>query len=182
MKRVTSLVILLLLVGSCAAVLIYNHRKTMPPTPSPRSGTSEKAATAPNSPSVTIYFQSKGTDQTHLVPVVHPLPSNAPLLQSALQELLSGEVPQNCERPVPKGVKLLSTRINGNIAFVDLSREVMENFSGGVQNEALLVYAIVNTANSVPGVQKTQLLVEGKKVDSIGGHLEASEPLASHSE
>jgi spore germination protein GerM len=66
-------------------------------------------------------------------------------------------------------------------AFVDLSREIASGHGGGSLNELLTVYTIVNalTAN-LPAVTAVQLLVEGKEVDTLAGHVDLRRPLASN--
>ena len=61
---------------------------------------------------------------------------------------------------------------------VDLSGDVVSAHPGGSLTELLTVYAIVNavTAN-LPAVQRVQLLVEGKEVDTIAGHVDVRRPL-----
>jgi spore germination protein GerM len=79
--------------------------------------------------------------------------------------------------PLPKGTRLISAEVKGDIAYLNFSRELKENFSGGSTNEMLVVYGIVNTACSINGIKRVQILVEGKIIESIGGHLEIMEPL-----
>jgi hypothetical protein len=63
-------------------------------------------------------------------------------------------------------------------AFVDLSSEVVSAHPGGSATELLTVYALVNavTAN-LPAVQRVQILVDGKEVDTIAGHVDVRRPL-----
>ena len=63
-------------------------------------------------------------------------------------------------------------------AFVDLSG-IATGHPGGSLTELLTVYAIVNavTAN-LPAVQRVQILVDGKEVDTIAGHVDIRRPLA----
>jgi spore germination protein GerM len=63
-------------------------------------------------------------------------------------------------------------------AFVDLSKEVSNAHPGGSLTELLTVYAIVDavTAN-LPAVQRVQILIEGKEVDTIAGHVDVRRPL-----
>ena len=42
----------------------------------------------------------------------------------------------------------------------------------------LLVAAIVDTLTEFPDIQKVQILVNGKKVDTIAGHMDTGEPLS----
>ncbi len=63
-------------------------------------------------------------------------------------------------------------------AFVDLSREIVTRHSGGSTNEALTVYTLVDvlTAN-LPAVTAVQLLVDGKHVETLAGHIDLRRPL-----
>ena len=63
-------------------------------------------------------------------------------------------------------------------AFVDLSG-ISTGHPGGSLTELLTVYAIVNavTAN-LPAVQRVQILVDGKEVDTIAGHVDIRRPVA----
>jgi hypothetical protein len=62
---------------------------------------------------------------------------------------------------------------------VDLSRDVTSAHPGGTMNELLTVYTLVNaiTAN-LPSVSAVQLLVDGKEVDTLAGHVDLRRPLA----
>lgn len=79
--------------------------------------------------------------------------------------------------PLPKGAVLKSVEVKGDTAYLNFSKELKDNFSGGSTNEMLVVYGIVNTACSVKGIKKAQILIEGKVIDSLGGHLDISTPL-----
>ena len=64
-------------------------------------------------------------------------------------------------------------------AFVDLSREVSTAHPGGSLTELLTVHALVNavTAN-LPAVQRVQIMVDGKEVDTLAGHVDVRRPLS----
>jgi len=63
-------------------------------------------------------------------------------------------------------------------AFVDLSTEAVAGHAGGSSTELLTVYAIVNavTAN-LPAIQRVQILVDGREVDTLAGHVDLRRPL-----
>jgi hypothetical protein len=64
-------------------------------------------------------------------------------------------------------------------AFVDFSRELMAAHPGGSLNELLTVYTIVNALTvNLPGVTGVQLLVDGKEIDTLSGHVDLRRPLA----
>jgi hypothetical protein len=66
-------------------------------------------------------------------------------------------------------------------AYVDLSPEVASAHPGGTLAELLTVYTIVDalTAN-LPAVQSVQVLVDGKEVDTLAGHVDLRRPLAKN--
>ena len=63
-------------------------------------------------------------------------------------------------------------------AYVDLTPEVSAAHPGGTLNELLTVYTIVNalTAN-LPAVSAVQILIGGKEVDTLAGHVDLRRPL-----
>jgi spore germination protein GerM len=63
-------------------------------------------------------------------------------------------------------------------AYVDFSRELVTGHSGGSTDELLTVYSIVNalTAN-LPAVKSVQLLVDGKQLETLAGHVDLRRPL-----
>jgi len=81
---------------------------------------------------------------------------------------------------VPAGTTLRALFLSDRgDAYVDLSREVAASHTGGTVDELLTVYAIVNalTAN-LPAINAVQILVDGKEVDTLAGHIDLRSPLA----
>jgi len=81
---------------------------------------------------------------------------------------------------IPKGTTLRAFFVTERgDAFVDLSPEVSTAHPGGSLTELLTVHAIVNavTAN-LPAVQRVQIIVDGKEVDTLAGHVDIRRPLA----
>jgi hypothetical protein len=80
---------------------------------------------------------------------------------------------------IPTGTTLRAFYVtSGGDAFVDLSSDISVKHPGGTQAELLTVYSIVNTiATNLQGVQRVQLLVDGKEADSVAGHVDVRRPL-----
>jgi hypothetical protein len=81
---------------------------------------------------------------------------------------------------IPPGVTLRAFYITDTgDAFVDLSPEVSSAHPGGAFSELLTVQAIVQavTAN-LPSARRVQILVDGKEVETLAGHLDLRRPLA----
>jgi len=83
---------------------------------------------------------------------------------------------------IPPGTTLRAVFITkSGDAYVDLSREARSAHPGGTLNELLTVYTIVNalTAN-LPAVTAVQLLIDGKEVDTLSGHVDLRRPLVKN--
>ena len=64
-------------------------------------------------------------------------------------------------------------------AFVDLSGEVGARHSGGALDELLTIYTIVNSLTvNLPAITRVQILIDGKEVDTLAGHVDLRHPLA----
>ena len=63
-------------------------------------------------------------------------------------------------------------------AFVDFSRELATSHSGGSTDELLTVYTIVNVlTTNLPAIKSVQLLIDGKQVETLAGHVDLRRPL-----
>lgn len=85
---------------------------------------------------------------------------------------------------IPEGTKLLSpVQVKHGVATANLSQEFVDNFSGGTEQEAATVNSIAHTlvSNSSGKVHSVQILVEGKKVESLGGHFVLTDPVSADS-
>jgi spore germination protein GerM len=80
---------------------------------------------------------------------------------------------------IPPGTTLRALYLNSNgEVYVDLSKEVATAHTGGMQDELLTIYAIVDALTSnLPAVTAVQLLVDGKEVDTLAGHIDLRRPL-----
>jgi spore germination protein GerM len=64
-------------------------------------------------------------------------------------------------------------------AFVDLSSEVATKHSGGSLDEIFTVYSIVDALTvNLPAISRVQILIDGKEVDTLAGHVDLRHPLA----
>ena len=64
-------------------------------------------------------------------------------------------------------------------AFVDISGEISSRHSGGTLDEIFTVYTIVNALTvNLPAIKRVQILVDGKEVDTLAGHVDLRHPLA----
>jgi hypothetical protein len=80
---------------------------------------------------------------------------------------------------IPPATKLRAVFVTGGgEAYVDLSGEVARAHSGGSLDELFTVYSIVNALTvNLPAITAVQILVDGKEVDTLAGHVDLRRPL-----
>lgn len=131
---------------------------------------------------VDLYFAKVTETAMKVVPLKKVVEKGDNLPLNAINALLQG--PQgdgDLYAPIPEGVKVLSVTTEGGTAYADFSEEIM--YAGfGSEGELAMVSCIVNTLVSLPGIEKAQILVEGEKVESLGGHVFIGSPLSMMSD
>lgn len=82
-------------------------------------------------------------------------------------------------RTLPPGTKLLGLELNENgIAKVNVNRSFLKDHPGGSSAEMMTVYSMTNTlALNFPQIKRVQILIDGKTVDTIAGHLSIKKPV-----
>ena len=152
---------------------------TEPSAAAPATTTTAPAPAETAHITATLFYAS--SDGRALVPVRRDVPAATSVVDQGRQILTVQfqDAPQPYVQVVPKGTKLRAFYVTERgEAFVDVSGDIVSAHPGGSSTELLTVYAIVNavTAN-LPTVQRVQLLVEGKEVDTIAGHVDVRRPL-----
>jgi spore germination protein GerM len=122
-----------------------------------------------------------GADGTRLAGVEREVAYGEGTVEQARQivEAQIAPVTEPLVSAVPPATRLRAIFVTdlGN-AYVDFSRELVMGHSGGSTDELLTVYSIVNalTAN-LPAVKSVQLLVDGKQLETLAGHVDLRRPL-----
>jgi hypothetical protein len=99
-----------------------------------------------------------------------------------LQELLKGPLTKGT-RTVPQQTRLRSVFFDRGLLSADFSSQLQTHHPGGSASEILTVYSVVNTLTlNVPEIKQVVLMVDGKKIDSIAGHIDCRQPIAPRPE
>lgn len=77
----------------------------------------------------------------------------------------------------PAGTVVLSTRTEGTTAYVDLSAQATKASAGGAAESASLQQLVHTVTAADNALSSVQLLVEGKPVESLWGHVDATKPI-----
>jgi hypothetical protein len=82
---------------------------------------------------------------------------------------------------IPPNVKLLGLyKDEAHILYVDLSDELRRNFQGSALSEYFLLKGLYESLiSNLQDVQDVKILVEGKEIESMGGHVFLRYPLKS---
>lgn len=99
------------------------------------------------------------------------------LAAAVVNELIAGPKQARLHATIPQGSSLLSLEIADGLATVNLNQDFQSKHSGGSTGEMMTIYSLVNSLTDLQGIQQVQLLVEGKKLETLKGHLEISQPL-----
>jgi spore germination protein GerM len=125
---------------------------------------------------VTLYVAHYQDGELYLLPVLHEVKEVTPL--QALRALVEYPNQGDTEGPLPPGTKVLGLKIDpSGTAVADFSREIRDRFQGGARREQILLAAVADTLTEFLSVQRVEVRVEGKELDSIGGHVDLAEPL-----
>jgi spore germination protein GerM len=127
-----------------------------------------------------VYFLSQSDEGYEVVPELRLIDTDseaAPVISALLSEMAKGPTGQSPLYPVlPPGTRLLGVEIIDGVAYVDFSREMLDQ-SVGSPVESAVVEAIVRTVTEVEGVSAVQILVGGETIPSLAGHVDLSRPI-----
>lgn len=161
----------------------------LPRWTAPRQAATAPAAAGPAAPA---------EPTRHILARLYYVGSDGVSLQAADSEVELGETPRDQARhllealltppqaplvsAIPAGTRLRSLYLTpAGIAYVDLSGEVSAKHPGGVLQELLTVYSVVNTlTDNLPAVTSVQLLVDGRETDTLAGHVDLRQPLSKN--
>lgn len=178
-----SLAVLGVLVIAIAVVLIVVlprvYRDRSPAAPQAQTTT----APVPER-KITATFFYVADDGVSLVPVQREVTFGEPVSEQARHIIEAQIAPPAAPHvsAIPPGTRLRAVYVSEQgDAFVDVSGEAARNHTGGALDELFAVYAIVNALTvNLPAIARVQILVDGKEVDTLAGHVDLRQPLAKN--
>ena len=87
--------------------------------------------------------------------------------------------PEGVISAIPAGTKVRAVYLSPRgEAYIDLTADAVRGHTGGSLDEALAVFALVNVLTvNLPDITAVQILVDGKEVDTLAGHVDLRHPL-----
>lgn len=171
-----------ILLAGCDANTNKSDKEAAPQSPSAnqqegvKGGASTQKAVSNEKAStmlITVYQADK--EALRLIPESHVVPFDNHPAETAVRLLIAGSTHAEHISAVPAGTEVLGITIQAHIAYVNFNDKLTK--VSGSTSELLLVGAIVNTLTQFPEIQKVQILVNSKKIDTLSGHLDISEPV-----
>lgn len=149
------------------------ERPAAPPASTPSQQEAERKITA------TLFYISE--DGMRLATAQREVPYGATPTEQArriLDEAIK-PAPAPYVSAIPSATKVRAVFVTGRgEAYVDLSREIAAAHTGGSLDELFTVYTIVNALTvNLPAITAVQILVDGKEVDTLAGHVDLRRPL-----
>jgi hypothetical protein len=161
----------------------YGRSAPATPAAAPAVAIPERKITA------TLYYVSE--DGMSLVGAQREVPFGESVSDQArwIVQTQLGAAPEPLAAAVPAGTTLRGVYVSERDcdavavscqrdAFVDLSADARTKHTGGALDELFTVYAIVDAVTvNLPAISRVQILVEGKEVDTLAGHVDLRHPL-----
>jgi len=182
-RAIVALAAAVIVVGLFAWALTVSLERVMRPavqTPAENTAAPPPASTPVRHITATLFVGTP--DGQRLRAVQREVPFGEGAVEQGRQIVLA-QLAAAAEAPlvavIPAGGTLRSFYISERgEAFVDLGPEIAAAHPGGTTAEELTLYAIVNAvAANLPAVTTVQLLVDGKEVDTLVGHVDIRRPL-----
>jgi len=169
------------------AAAVFLATRGMPSGPRPAPGpaaTAAPAAPAPPGRKIKARLFYVGEDGMRLTSVERDVAYGESADEQA-REIVAAQIAPVVEplvSAIPPGTTLRAVFITkSGDAYVDLSREARVGHPGGTVDELLTVYTIVNALTvNLPAVTAVQVLVDGKEVETLSGHVDLRHPLVKN--
>ena len=148
----------------------YQHSQTPPPAPTGPVQASSRL--------VALFFAAPEADGlVREGREIDGCSDQTECIQQVLQELQNGPIGEY-EPTLPEAAPLPTVTLQGDLALLDLSQELVDELPAGSAAELATVYSLVNTITvNFPQVRRVRLLVAGQPAGTLKGHLDISEPL-----
>jgi hypothetical protein len=182
-QRKTSKVLILSLVITGIVVFLIFFFVTLFDTIFPP--TSEKSISSKREKlQVCLYFSD--INERFLVPEKRYIPkiSDTEEQTKALVKALLEGSKTGCINTFPQNTEVQSVKIRPNdIALVSFNKDLIKFHPGGSASEMATIYSLTNTLiTNIPKIKKVKLLVDGKEIESIKGHIDTLQSFSYNKE
>lgn len=175
MKKLLVFILILLLIA-LVLIILYQYKSLQEMGVVPRIPLFPRREVR----TVNLYFAS--LDGKYLIPEVREIGKKkvaSEEVKKVLEELIKGPRGKELASSLPEGIRLREVYLKEGIAYLDFTKELQKRHSGGTEGELLTIYSLVNTLIlNFPEIEKVQILVEGKEITTLAGHIDLRKPLS----
>lgn len=138
----------------------------------------DKIPQSQNKAVVYLYFADEQAMFLHPEARTIQYPTEGYIAQIILEELIKGPYQEGFYKTIPEESKVNSVKIENGTAIVDFNKDFQDKSPGGSTGENMQIGSIVQTLTELPEIELVQILIEGKRVQTLVGHLILDEPMA----
>jgi germination protein M len=131
---------------------------------------------------VKVYYGAVQAEEVFLEAETRTVKDNADKYKSAIEELIKGPASSDLYPTLPKSVKVNAVSVENGTAIVDLSKEILTDFteiSPSSTTETLAIFSIVNTITEFEEINQVKIIIdamesgtiEGRSIEDFWGHI-----------
>lgn len=124
---------------------------------------------------MTLYYPD--TDALHLFPVTIELTKDEKWLENGIRELAEQPKNKKLSQALPSKDLVKNIRIEKELAYVDMNKEVLKNTPKGATIEQIIIQSIVHTLVKNTNVKKVVFTIDGKDRETLLGHIDIIDPI-----
>ncbi len=111
---------------------------------------------------VTLYFTDKKGKKLYAETRKASMSDNS-IEKTVITELIKGPVFDDYYETIPENTELLGIETTEGVCFVNFTGGFIDGIQSGSYREKILVYSVVNSLTRISGIEKVQILIDGKK-------------------
>ncbi|KNF10152.1 spore germination protein-like protein [Gottschalkia purinilytica] len=123
---------------------------------------------------VKVYIPNQDASKLVEDKVVVKPKGNQTIEEAIVQKLQEKPKEKDYMQAIRDDIKVSSVKVKGDTAMVDLSSE---NLHGGSLEESSIINSVVLSLTQLDHIKKVQFLVDGKKQETLMGHILIDQPL-----
>lgn len=155
------------------------EKKVEEPKEKPKPSVQKEEPKKEEAKEITLKYYFPNEEGTKLIAVTKKVKVlDKDKYKSAMTELLKGTDKKGTITIIPKKTKLKSVKVKDNVATVDFSGDMVKYFVGGSTGEELMIASIVNTLTEFNEIKSVKILIDGKEVETIAGHMDLTAPIS----
>ena len=132
--------------------------------------------TSTETKTVILYFTDTAGEK--LIPEERRVTKVIGIARSCIEELIKGPIQAGLKGTLPASTQLLDINVRPDgLCIVDFSGDLIKDLPVSAKSEKLAVYSIVNTLTQFPTVERVEMRVDGKTVDTLLGYVKLNQNL-----